>query len=1144
MKKTNICNGGSCVSHFKKLLRIMKLTCLLVMIALVQVSAATYAQSTKLTLNMKNAKLAELFEQIEENSEFRFFYDSDEIDLSHKITIRTEESNIDEILTVAFSETNYSYEIIDRHIIVKNTGLDNRSDLLGRDGQMSVSGLVTDEDGFPLPGVTVVVKGTTTGTVTNIDGAFSLPNVNVGEILLFSFVGMRSQEITFQGQTTFEIVMEAETIGLDEVVAIGYGTVKKSDLTGAITQVKKENLENYNPSNVSDLLRTTVPGLGVGYSTSAKGNSSFQIRGETTLTAGASPLIVLDGVIYNGDISDINPDDINRLDILKDASSAAVYGSRATNGVIVITTKRGEGDKPTINVSSIVGVATAANRLKPYNAEGFIQWRSDMFKSVYSETVPSDEWSPFDDPRTIDPQYLDDWMAYHSTNEENMVDAWLAGLRLTGTEIENFKAGLTRDWEDDIYHNGLRQDYNISLSGKKKDFSYYWSLGYLKNEALTIGDEFSTIRSRVNLEGKVTSFLKVGLNAQFSARDESSVPANNAQFKNLTPYSLYYADDSDKLRLYPNDDIMAYHPLLSRTYREKESQFYTFFPKVYSILDLPFGITYTMNYTTRLVFYHNYIHDSSEHPQWGLFGGSASRDNSIRREWQIDNIINWNHTFNDIHKVDVTLLANAEKNRFNSDGMDNRYFSPNDVLGYHDMTTGTLPVLSSSDGESTADALMARVNYGYKSKYLITLSARRDGSSLFGYSNPRATFPALALGWVVTEEDFFKSSVIDYLKVRLSWGRNGNRSIANYAALSRIASGKALNADQNGVAYTIPTLVINSMENKNLKWEQTEAINLGVDFNLLDGVISGSIEAYDMKTTDVLVNRELPTLTGFSRVYANLGEVENKGVEITLNTLNIKRNNFQWNTNFIFSLNRNKIVSITGEKFDVYDEDGNVTGQKEPDDITNNWFIGQSKDVVWDYNILGTWKVGEEEEAAKWGQRAGDFRLEDVNSDGLLTDDDKQFLGYRDPRFRWTMTNNFTIYKNFEASVVMYSLWGQMSAFGLVKHDDHIEDRKNTWDVPYWTPENQTDEYARVRSAPANGVSYTAWFDRSYIRFENIAVAYRLPQSLLNRTFIKNCKVSFNIRNAGVWAPEWNFGDPEDGTRAQRIFSLGLNMTL
>lgn len=1009
---------------------------------------------------------------------------------------------------------------------------------------ITVSGTVYDISNEPLIGVTLQVRGTSVGTITGIDGDFTLTNVDPDAALEVSYVGMRTQVISLNGRTTLNVVLEEDAEILEEVVVVGYGIAKKSDLTGSISQVKAESMQNYTPSNVSDLLRTSVPGMNVGYSVSAKGGGDMMIRGDNTLTAGSGPLIVVDGVIYNGDVSDINPNDIETLDIMKDASSAAVYGSRATNGVVAITTKRGQTSKPIINFSGIIGMATAANRVKPYDKDGFIKWRSDMAKSVYSATVSQTPWSPFDDPRTIDSQYLNEWMAYHSTTSDNLVDAWLSGIKLTGLEIENYKVGKNIDWEDHIFQNGPRQDYNISLSGKKEDFSYYWSLGYMDNKSLAIGDEFSTVRSRVSIEGKPAQFLKVGLNAQFSYRDESSVPVNDGQYKSLTPYSSFYEGDEETMRLYPNEDNQAFHPLLQRKYRTREMEYFTFFPKIYSIIELPFGIVYTLNYTTRFVSYHNHIHDSSEHPQWNLFGGLASRENSLRREWQVDNVINWNRVFLKDHKVDVTLLANFEKFRNDTEKMENQNFSPNDVLGYHDMSVGTLPVISSNDVVSTSDALMARMNYIYKNKYLLTASVRRDGSSLFGYSNPHATFPATALGWVLSEEDFFKVPFIDYLKFRASWGSNGNRDINNYAALSRIITGKSLNAEGNGNPITIPTLEINTMGNKKLKWERTEAYNFAIDFRILNGILTGKIEAYNMSTTDVLVNRQLPTITGFNRVYANLGEIKNKGFEFSLSSLNLKKPNIEWTSNLIFSLNRNKIISITGEKYDVFDSNGNLIGQKEPDDKTNNWFIGQAKDVIWDYKILGTWKIGEEEEAAKWNQAPGDFRLEDVNNDGLLTDDDKQFLGYQTPRFSWTLSNTFNLYRDFEFSFVLYSLWGHKASYNLAKHDNHIEDRCNSWDIPYWTPDNQLDDYARLRSAPAKGVSYNVWFSKSYIRLENVAIAYKIPPKVLNRTPISNLKLTCNVRNAAVWAPKWKFGDPENGTRSQRIFTFGLNMTL
>lgn len=1099
-----------------------------------------HSQVKNLSLHLKNVTLEEALGQIRQKGEYSLWYRNEEVNLKKKVSLDVQNGEITQILDSLFKGENLKYIIEDNHIVIFKADGPSKS---AQQTTKRITGIIRDNHGEPIIGCNIMEKGTSNGTITSIDGDFSL-NVAEKAVLQVSYIGYLAQEIPVQNKQNITVTLQEDAQMLDEVVVVGYGLAKKSDLTGSISQVKAESMQNYTPSSVSDLLRNSIPGMSVGYSVSAKGNSDMMIRGDNTLTAGSSPLIIVDGVIYNGDISDINPNDIEKLDIMKDASSAAVYGSRATNGVVAITTKKGNSQKPVINFSGSVGISTAANRVKPYDKEGFIKWRSDMFKSVYSATVPQTPWSPFDDPRTIDPQYLDQWMAYHSTTQDNLVDAWLSGLRLTGLEIENYKSGRSIDWEDYIFHNGPRQDYNLSLSGKKEDFSYYWSLGYMANESLVKGDEFSTIRSRVNIEGKPARFLKVGLNAQFSYRDESSVPADVSQYTKLTPYSSFYEDDEETLKLYPNDDNQALHPLLNPTYRSREQEYFTLFPKIYATLDLPFGITYTVNYTTRFVFYHNHTHDSSAHPQWKLFGGSASRENSLRREWQVDNIINWNKTFAQKHKVDVTFLVNAEQFRNDTEKMNNQNFSPNDILGYHDMSIGNLPEISSNDEIRTSDALMARLNYGFQNKYLLTLSVRRDGSSLFGYSNPRATFPAAALGWVLSEEKFFNVKFVDYLKLRASWGINGNRDIDNYAALSKMLAEKSLNTDVSGTPIIIPTLEINTMGNKKLKWEKTEAYNLALDFRLFNGILNGTIETYYMSTTDVLVNRELPTITGYKRVYANLGEIRNKGLELSLSSTNMKQHNFEWTSNLLFALNRNKIISITGEKYDVFDKDGNFVGRKEPDDKTNNWFIGQAKDVIWDYKILGTWKTGQEEEAAKWNQAPGDFRLEDVNDDGLLTDDDKQFLGYKTPRFSWTLSNTFRLFNDFEFSFVLYSLWGHKGSYDLAKHDNHIEDRCNSRDIPYWTPENQLDDYARLRSAPAKGVSYSVWFDKSYIRLENVALAYKVPSKFLKKTPISNLKFSLNVKNAGIWAKDWKFGDPEDGMRSQRIFTFGLNMTL
>ena len=1099
--------------------------------------------SAQISLSMQNKSTREVIREIEKVSDYRFFYNDNLSGLNTRISVSAQGENIRDVLEQIKKQAQITYIIKENNqIVLSAPGYVSAST---QQNTRKITGIIKDQSGEPVIGANIVEKGTANGTITDIDGQYSL-EVGSNSILVVSYIGYITQEIPVGKNSTLDVLLKEDTETLDEVIVIGYGTTKRKDFTGSVSSVKLENSPIALSPNLNALesLKGNVSGLDIGATNSAGGEPSMQMRGQKSISGSNDPLIVVDGVIFMGSINDINPNDIEKLDIMKDASSAAVYGSRATNGVVAITTKKGSSKKPVVNFNGSIGIATAANRVKPYDKDGFIKWRSDMFKSVYSATVPQTPWSPFDDPRTIDSQYLDQWMAYHSTTPDNLVDAWLSGLRLTGLEIENYKAGRSIDWEDYIFHNGPRQDYNISLSGKKEDFSYYWSLGYMSNESLVKGDEFSTIRSRVNLEGKPARFLKVGLNAQFSYRDESSVPADVDQYTKLTPYSSFYESDEETLKLYPNDDNQAKHPLLNPTYRSREQEYFTFFPKIYATLDLPFGITYTVNYTTRFVFYHNNIHDSSEHPEWKLFGGRASRENSLRREWQVDNIINWNKTFAQKHKVDVTLLANAEKFRNDTEKMSNQNFTPNDILGYHDMSIGNLPEISSDDQIRTSNALMARVNYGFMNKYLLTLSVRRDGSSLFGYSNPYATFPAAALGWVISEEKFFKVKFVDYLKLRASWGINGNRDITNYAALSKMLAEKSLNTDLNGNPITIPTLEINTMGNKKLKWEKTGAYNLALDFRLFNGRLNGTVETYYMSTTDVLVNRELPTITGYKRVYANLGEIRNKGFELSLSSTNMKQHNFEWTSNLIFSLNRNKIITITGEKYDVFDKDGNFVGQKEPDDKTNNWFIGQAKDVIWDYKILGTWKIGQEEEAAKWNQAPGDFRLEDVNDDGLLTDEDKQFLGYKTPRFSWTLSNTFTLFNDFEFSFVLYSLWGHKGSYNLAKHADHIEDRCNSRDIPYWTPENQLDDFARLRSAPAKGVNYSVWFDKSYIRLENIALGYKVPAKFLKKTPISNLKLTLNVKNAAMWAKDWKFGDPEDGMRSQRIFTFGLNMTL
>lgn len=1025
----------------------------------------------------------------------------------------------------------------------------------------TVSGNITSaENKQGLPGVTVSVSGTSKGTVSDASGHYSLPDVSASDSLTFSFVGYKTQTIAAKGQKAIDVQMAPNVSELNQLVVIGYGTSKKKDLTGAISSVSTDQLKNENPTSVQDVLRANVPGLSVGFSTNAKPGGDFQIRGDNTLNAGSSPLIVLDGVIYYGALSDINPYDIKSVDVLKDASAAAVYGAKAANGVIAITTKKGRKGKPVINFNANVGIATMEVNQPVYQGEDFVNWRTDVENSIHGFKQQPYQ---FNDPRKLPSDIsLDDWMAYDASSGDP-VTVWLTRLNFKPVEIENYKQGKTIDWYDMIFRNALQQNYTISLSGASDKFNYYWSGGYLHNEGLRVGDEYATVQSRLKLEGDITDFLTVGINTQFADRDESSVPVDWGLIWHNSPYGSMYNDDSTDYRFSPQDDPGggSRNPLSALKYTDRQKKYYTLNTIIYGELKLPFGIKYRVNFTPQFEWYQYFNHQSSKYLESDAAkkGGIATREEHMIYQWQVDNILSWSRTFNKIHHFDVTLLANAEKYQVWRNSMTNTGFSPNDDLGYHNIGAGDNPIITSGPGDysvdkgtsgdeySTGAALMARLFYSLSDKYMATLSVRRDGYSAFGQKYPWGTFPSAALGWVFSSEPFLKTDWLGFGKLRLSYGVNGNRDIGRYIALAYLQTGKYLHVDQSGNVEQVSQLYVNNMKNPDLKWEQTTSLNLGLDFSVLNDVLGGSIDVYKSKTNNLLVQRQLPDVMGFDFIWTNLGEVDNKGIEIKLSSHNISRPDFSWNTSFDFSLTRNEIAHLYGDTMEIKDADGKVTGYREADDVSNKWFIGHAIDAVWDIPVQGVYQKDEAAQAEKYGQEPGDFKLQDANGDGKYTNDDRQFLGFTQPRFRWSMRNQFTLFKRFDLSFLIYSYWGQMAKFNDAKNRDGFPDRTNAYVFPHWTPDHPETEFARIFSSDG-GASYSVYRKKSFIRLSDVSLAYALPQSALSRLHVESARLYFNVKNAAFYAPDWVFWDPEfNGSSpgpTPRTFTFGLNMTL
>ncbi len=986
-------------------------------------------------------------------------------------------------------------------------------------GQSSaLSGQVTDETGTGLPGVSVVTKGTTNGTVTDSKGDYTLSISAQNSVLVFSYVGYLSQEVMVGNQSTLNVSLKPDEKALEEVVVVGYGTAKKRDVTGAVARA---NIEAFSESpNVSILqsLQGAVPGLNVGAVTTAGSDPQLSIRGQTSISGSNSPLIVLDGIIYRGSLVDINPNDIASIDVLKDASAAAIYGSQASNGVILITSKTGKSTKkPTIAYSTSLSFQQVSNRsMLPENGEGFIRKIGDRYLSE-SRTgsdllTPNPKWDP--SSKFFGPEIL-------------------AGYQ-NGTETDWWKL-LTNK-------NPMIQNHDLSISGRSDASSYYFSLGYTNQQNVVKNDAYKRYNFRINLDTKVTNWMKVGVQSFLGISDYSKVSPSLGNVIQLPP-QVAYQDAEGKYILQPYRGIL--NPFLQYDQDNLDKR-NNLFGLLYADINIPFikGLSYRLNFSQNLINEKEFNFNSYAQN----FTGEGFKSNSTQYLLTLDNILSYQREFGD-HSINSTLVYGIEKRNFEGTTARATQFA-NNILGYNKLDAGQagLQTTTTTAWKEASLYTMLRAIYSYKSKYIFTGTVRRDGFSGFGPDNKFGIFPSASAAWWLSEESFIRDniSVIDDLKLRLSYGVNGNRTVGRYQTLAKIGSSVGSGyLYGNGAAPELGQN-ITSLANSNLKWESTRSLNLGADFSLFKNRLSGTLELYVANTYDLLYNINIPVLNGFGSTPTNIGKLKNNGQELTLNAVPLRRNDFTWDVTFNFSRNRNQVVSILGI-------DANKDG-KEDDLISSKIFIGHPYGVAYDYNITGMWQIADFESGTiPKGFTYGTYKVEDINGDGNYTAaSDRKILGYTDPSYRFSILNAFK-YRAWEFKFFINAIQGGKNYYygqpgTSLANPDNIYG-SNLFKFDYWTPENPNARYRQIGYyTVALGETFSPYIQRSFVRLQDITLSYSIPKNVLDRIRFGRAKLFVNGKNL-VTLSDWDGWDPETGSGLSagaypllRSYTAGLNI--
>ena len=999
---------------------------------------------------------------------------------------------------------------------------------LSEQPKKSVSGTIVDETNQPLPGASVVVKGTTTGTISDADGKFMLDVPADAKVLVFSFVGMVSQEVVIGTKLTFSILLRQEAIGLNEVVAIGYGTVRKKDLTGSVSSVGGAQLQERAVFSAAQALQGKAAGVVVQQTNAKPGSdASVIIRGNRSLKATNNPLYVVDGIPLVVGLSEISQSDIETIDILKDASATAIYGSRGANGVVLITTKKGKEGKAVVDYNGYYGIQQPANMVELFDGPEWVEFMREAYRTNgrYSVGAPT-----YDQDKIMMPvgQDTDPYgIGYKIQNAYDESGVWHPELI------------KSTDWLGAVMRNGQVTNHEISIRGGTEKLkmlasaTYYNELGMMKTQ------DYRRYSVRVNFDWKLTDKVTIGGQTQFSHFIRHDGPNVFDGVKSVSPLANIRNVETGEIFNRPGNDPQLWNPVLNLDNADVQYKKDRFLGSYYLEIQLPFDVRFRSNFGLDFgpYFDQRFYGARSSDRQGGNPRAENGGDTRMMYTWE--NLLYWNKDIAE-HTFGFTFLQSIQEEKYETWRVSVMDLPYETQKWFNVGSAPTISSVSSSFQKWQLASFMGRFNYSFKDRYLVTASARYDGSSRLAPGNKWVLFPSAALAWRLSEEEFMKGfGALDNLKLRVGYGITGNTAIDPYKTAGNLAYARYNFGSVNSMAF-----YQNEMPNPDLSWEKTTQWNAGIDFGFLKSRINGVIDVYLQNTGDLLMDRQLPQVSGFNSVVYNIGKTSNKGIEITLNAEPVHKTDFTWNTTAIFSRNKEEIVELYGGK---------------KDDVGNSWFIGQPTSVYYDYKFLGIWQLDEAADAAKYGSESkpGTIKVQDtVGEDYKITAADRVIIGSPRPKFTASLSNNFT-YRNFDLNFFLNASYGNMLQFD---RNMSFNGRYNSIKVDYWRVTEYDSSGAAIASnesneapRPNNGVenpSYRSsmnYFDASFLRLSNVTLGYNIPKSVLNKVKISKFRVYGTVQNA-FCITSFPGTDPESGenfnTPMPRTVLFGINMSL